>query len=134
MTDTGKKRILIVEDDPSNLKLFRDILQYKGYEILEATEGREGVVMAKAGLPDLILMDIQLPVMNGIEATRRIKEDEATRDIKVVALTANAMEGDKERMLKAGCHDYIAKPVHVTEFLERIAGYFAGREPAGKES
>lgn len=134
MADAGKKKILIVEDDPGNLKLFRDILQYKGYATLEATDGQQAVDMAKVCLPDLILMDIQLPVMNGIEATRRIKEDEVIRDIRIVALTANAMDGDREKMLKAGCHDYIVKPVHVTEFLERIAGYFAGRGPAGKES
>ena len=125
MADTGKKRILIVEDDPSNLKLFRDILQYKGYEILEATDGREAIAAVKAHRPDLVLMDIQLPVMNGIEATRRIKEDEATRHIRIVALTANAMDGDEERMIRAGCHDYISKPIHVQEFIDRIASYFA---------
>ncbi len=129
-----KKRILIVEDDPNNLKLFRDILQYKGYETLEATDGQQAVDMARACRPDLILMDIQLPVMNGIEATRRIKEDEAARDIRIVALTADVMDGDEDRMLEAGCHDYIAKPVHVTEFLKKIARYFAGRGPAVKES
>lgn len=133
MTDTGKMRILIVEDDPNNLKLFRDILHYKGYATLEATDGQQAVDMAKAGLPDLILMDIQMPVLNGIEATRRIKEDEATRHIRIVALTANAMDGDEERMLKAGCHDYIAKPIHVAEFIEKIAGYFTEAGPTGKE-
>jgi len=125
MTDPGKKRILIVEDDPNNLKLFRDILQYKDYATLEATDGQQAVDMAKAALPDLILMDIQMPVLNGIEATRRIKEDEATRHIRIVALTANAMDGDEERMIRAGCHDYISKPIHVQEFIDRIASYFA---------
>jgi CheY-like chemotaxis protein len=133
MTDTGKKCILIVEDNPNNLKLFHDVLQYKGYATLEATDGQQAVDMAKGCRPDLILMDIQLPVMNGLEATRRIKEDEATRNIKIVALTANAMDGDEEKMLKAGCHDYISKPVHVTEFVERIAGYFAEAGTTGKE-
>ena len=125
MPDTKKKRILIVED-----VLFRS----EGYETLEATDGQQAVVMAKSCRPDLILMDMQMPVMNGIEATKRIKEDKATQDIRIVALTANAMDGDEEGMLKAGCHDYISKPVHVTEFLERIAGYFSEGGPAGKES
>ncbi|MBP7765736.1 MAG: response regulator [Syntrophaceae bacterium] len=134
MTDTGKKRILIVEDDPNNLKLFRDILHYKGYATLEATDGQQAVDMAKACLPDLILMDIQMPVLNGIEATRRIKEDEATRQIRIVALTANAMDGDEERMIRAGCHDYISKPIHVAEFIDRIAGYFVEAGPTEKET
>ena len=133
MTDTGKKCILIVEDDPNNLKLFRDILQYKGYATLEAPDGQQAVVMAKSCRPDLILMDMQMPVMNGIEATRRIKEDEATRDIKVVALTANAMDGDDKKMLAAGCHDYISKPIQLVEFIEKIAEYFAEAQPTGKE-
>jgi CheY-like chemotaxis protein len=117
------KTILIVEDDPQNLKLFRDILRHKGYMTLEATDGQQGVAMAKMYKPDLILMDMQLPVMDGIEATNMIKRDITTKDTVVVALTASAMPGDREKILSAGCHDYISKPVHLLEFLRKIAGY-----------
>ncbi len=120
----GKKKIiLIVEDDPRSLKLFRDILQFKGYATLEATDGQQAVALAKEHIPDLILMDMQLPVMDGVETTQAIKQDETTKGVIIIALTASAMTGDKERMLAAGCHDYISKPVHVPEFLKNVAGY-----------
>lgn len=123
MAQMKDKTILIVEDDPQNLKLFRDILRHKGYMTLEATDGQQGVAMAKMYKPDLILMDMQLPVMDGIEATNMIKRDITTKDTVVVALTASAMPGDREKILSAGCHDYISKPVHLLEFLRKIAGY-----------
>jgi len=123
MAKKKKEIILIVEDDPKNLKLFRDILQFKGYITIEATNGQQGVALAKEHKPDLILMDMQLPVMDGIEAIKIIKHDETTKGAVIVALTAYAMPGDKERMLAAGCHDYISKPVHIPEFLKKVAGY-----------
>lgn len=123
MAESKKKVILIVEDDPRNLKLFRDILQFKGYATIEATDGRNGVALAKEHKPDLILMDMQLSDMDGSEATKVIKHDETIKGTIVVALTANAMPGAKERMLAAGCYDYISKPVHITEFLKNVARY-----------
>jgi CheY-like chemotaxis protein len=117
------KTILIVEDEPQNRKLFRDVLQYRGYTVLEAMDGREGIALARKHFPDLILMDIQMPVMDGISATRALKQNEITRHIRVVALTANAMPGDKEKILEAGCHDYISKPFRLHEFLEKIKEY-----------
>jgi len=127
MLKSEKKIILIVEDDPKNLKLFRDVLQFKGYITIEALNGQQGVALAKEHKPDLILMDIQLPVMDGIEATKIIKHDEVTKCITVVALTAYAMPGDKERMLAAGFDDYISKPVHIPEFLKKVTEYLDGK-------
>lgn len=123
MTDTKNRTILIVEDEIQNRKLFRDVLQYRGYTVFEAMNGKEGVALAKKHLPDLILMDIQMPVMDGLSATRILKQNDTTQDIMVVALTANAMPGDKEKILEAGCHDYISKPFRLHEFLEKIKEY-----------
>ncbi len=121
MNEIQQKTILIVEDDPQNLKLFRDILEYKGYTTITATDGQQGVILAKEHRPDLILMDMQLPVMDGIAATQQIKCDAATKNIAVVALTANVMPGDREKMMAAGCQDYISKPFHLQDFLKKIA-------------
>lgn len=123
-----RKEILIVEDDAKNMRLFRDILQFKGYSILEATDGRQGVDLAKEHKPDLILMDIQLPVMDGIEATRIIKSDESCKNIRVVALTASVMTGDREKIMEAGCDGYISKPIDIKEFLSTIEKYFQTAE------
>ena len=123
MTDKKNRTILIVEDEPQNRKLFKDVLQYRGFAVLEARDGREGVSLARQHRPDLILMDIQMPIMDGISATRILKQDSITQDIKVVALTANAMPGDREKILEAGCQDYISKPFRLHEFLEKIREY-----------
>ncbi len=120
-------KILIVEDDPKNLTLFRDLLQRFGYTTIEATNGREGIKLARANKPDLILMDIQLPVMDGIEATKILKSDPETKDIPILALTSYAMKGDREKILQAGCDAYLAKPVDVKEFLAAVAKYFPAR-------
>jgi CheY-like chemotaxis protein len=117
------RTILIVEDEPQNRKLFKDVLQYRGFTVVEARDGREGVALARQHRPDLILMDIQMPVMDGISATRTLKQDADTQDITVVALTANAMPGDREKILEAGCQDYISKPFRLHEFLEKIREY-----------
>jgi two-component system, cell cycle response regulator DivK len=115
------KRILIVEDEPKNLKLMRDILQRFSYETVEAYDGEQGVEMAKTTNPDLILMDIMMPKMDGLEATRQIKADSVTRNIPIIALTSYAMKGDRERTLEAGCDTYLAKPVNITEVLKKVA-------------
>jgi len=116
---------LIVEDEPRNLKLFRDILQVSGYATIEARDGNEGVRLAKERLPNLILMDIQMPVMNGLEAARILKNDASTKDIPVIALTGYAMKGDEERIREAGCDGYIAKPIELKKFLEKVQDYLA---------
>ena len=108
----GKQRkVLIVEDNERNLKLFRLIIGFLGYEVFSAKNGEEGVRMAKEMEPDLILMDIQMPVMDGITAMDNIRADEKIKDIPVIALTSYAMRGDRERFLQHGFTDYIAKPV-----------------------
>lgn len=104
------KRILIVEDTEDNRRILRDLLTAAGFGIVEASDGRRGVEMAQTEQPDLILMDIQLPVMDGYEAARRLKADHATRHIPVVAVTSYALSGDEDRALAAGCDGYIAKP------------------------
>ncbi len=119
------KVILIVEDEPNNLKLVRDLLQVSGYKTIEATDGKQGVALARAKKPDLILMDIQMPVMDGFEATRVLKADATTRNIPVIALTSYVMKGDKERILQAGCDGYITKPIDIQEFLKKVAEYLS---------
>lgn len=120
------KLILLVEDDSKNLKLVRDLLQVSGYTTIEATDGKQGVELAKARNPDLILMDVQMPVMDGLKATRILKADAATRSIPIVALTAQAMNGDKEKVLQAGCDGYLTKPLDVPKLLETVAKYLSG--------
>ncbi len=120
------KLILIVEDEPRNLKLVRDLLQVSGYTTIEATDGKQSVDLAKARKPDLILMDIQMPVMDGLEAIRILKADATTRNIPILALTSYAMKGDKERILEAGCNGYLAKPIDIQELLKKVAQYLPG--------
>lgn len=113
-------RILCVEDNPQNMRLVRKILQHEGYVVIEAEDGLSGVDLANKEQPDLILMDINLPDIDGLEATARIKSNPALGTIPVVALTANAMYGDEERALAAGCDGYISKPVSRTMLIDRI--------------
>ncbi len=120
------KKILIVEDDSKNLTLFRDLLRVSGYETVEATDGKQGVESAKANKPDLILMDIQMPVMDGLEATKILKADSTTSDVPIVALTANAMKGDEQKITEAGCDGYMTKPIDIKEFLKLVAEYLPG--------
>lgn len=115
--------ILIVEDNPANMTLATFLLTTEGHEVLHATTAEAGLLLARSAHPDLILMDIQLPGMDGLEATALLKRDEATRQIPVVALTALAMKGDEERILAAGCDGYIAKPIQYKEFLGAINGH-----------
>jgi two-component system, cell cycle response regulator DivK len=113
-------KILLVEDNENNRDMLSRRLIRKGYEVTMAADGAEGVAMAKAVKPDLILMDMSLPVMDGWEATRTLKAHEPTRAIPVIALTALAMAGDREQALEAGCDDYDAKPVELPRLLEKI--------------
>ena len=117
------KRILVIEDTEDNRLILGDLLASAGYELIEAVDGLEGVATAEREQPDLILMDIQLPGMDGLEATALLKSHESTRDIPVVALTALAMKGDEERIRAAGCDGYIAKPLAYREFLATIAAH-----------
>jgi two-component system, cell cycle response regulator DivK len=121
------ERVLIAEDNEKNMKLFRDVLQVKGYETLEATTGEQAIELATRHTPDLVLMDIQLAGMDGLEALRRLREDERTAVIPVVALTAQAMAGDRERFLEAGFNGYVSKPVNVVEFVGMVRHYCKGR-------
>ena len=114
------KRILIVEDNELNMKLFHDLLEAHGYETLQTRDGMEALRIARQHRPDLILMDIQLPEVSGLEVTKWIKEDDDLRAIPVVAVTAFAMKGDEERIREGGCEDYIAKPISVSRFLETV--------------
>ncbi|SFM49429.1 response regulator [Methylobacterium pseudosasicola] len=114
------KRILIVEDTEDNRRILRDLLTAAGYGIVEATNGRCGVEAAQAEQPDLILMDIQLPIMDGYEAARRLKADPATRHIPVVAVTSYALSGDEDRALAAGCDGYVAKPFSPRKILSLV--------------
>jgi len=117
--------ILIVEDNPSNMTLAKFLLEQAGHTVLAATDAEAGIRIARDSKPDLILMDIQLPGMDGLQATALLKQDEATRAIPVVALTALAMKGDEERILAAGCDGYIGKPLRYQELLSTITTHLA---------
>jgi len=120
---TEMKRILVVEDNETNLYLIKFILEKSGYEVIEAREGAVGVELAIKEKPDLIIMDLQLPDIDGLEATKRIRASEADSDIPIVALTSYAMAGDRERALAAGCTGYIEKPINPDTFIAEIEKY-----------
>jgi two-component system, cell cycle response regulator DivK len=125
MTEDGQKKVLLVEDNEDNLVVYRTILEHVGYIVLEARDGEEGVRRARSDHPDLILMDISIPKMDGWEATQRLKADEATRAIPIVALTAHALEEDRQRAIEVGCDGYLAKPIEprrVVQEVERFVG------------
>jgi two-component system cell cycle response regulator DivK len=113
-------KILLVEDNEMNRDMLSRRLRRNGYEVVIAIDGQQGVDMAAAESPDLILMDMSLPVIDGWEAARRVRENEATRRIPVIALTAHAMAGDREKAIEAGCDDYDTKPVEITRLLGKI--------------
>jgi two-component system, cell cycle response regulator DivK len=115
--------ILIVEDNDKNLKLARDLLQHDGFRTLEADTATAGIALAEQHAPDLILMDIQLPDIDGVAALGRLRESAATRSIPVVALTAFAMAADRERLLAAGFDGYLAKPIDIHDFSDRVRQY-----------
>jgi two-component system cell cycle response regulator DivK len=119
------KTVLIVEDNELNMKLFHDLLDSKGYNILQTRDGMEALQIAREKTPDLILMDIQLPEVSGLEVTKWIKEDDGLRHIPVIAVTAFAMKGDEEKILEGGCEAYIAKPISVANFLTTVEKFLA---------
>jgi two-component system cell cycle response regulator DivK len=121
------EQVLVVEDNEKNMKLFRDVLQATGYRTLEATTGGLAVELAAEHVPDLVLMDIQLPDIDGLEALARLRADQRTASIPVLALTAQAMHGERERFLAAGFDGYVAKPVNVVELLETVKRHCDGR-------
>ena len=117
---TGRKCVLIVEDNPLNMKLFSAMIAAQGYEVLQASDGSQGLDLAQRNHPDLIIMDIQLPSMSGLEVTKNLKSDLATSDIPIIATTAYALRGDEETILASGCDGYMAKPIAISQFLELI--------------
>lgn len=116
------KTILLVEDNELNRDMLSRRLERKGFEIMIATDGKQGVQLAQSALPDLILMDMSLPIMDGWEATRLLKQDPVTKAIPIVGLSAHAMAGDREKALNAGCDDYETKPVDLTRLVSKIEG------------
>jgi two-component system cell cycle response regulator DivK len=121
--------ILIVEDNEKNLKLVRDVLQVKGYQTLEARTAEEGIALARERLPDLVLMDIHLPGISGIEAIGRLRADTRTARIPVVAVTASVMQGDLKQITDAGFDGYVAKPINLKSFLETVKRVLDGAKP-----
>ena len=118
-----KKRVLVVEDHEDNRQILRDLLGSAGFEIIEAENGEEAVTLAETGRPDVILMDIQLPVLDGYEATRRIKANPRSRSIPVIVVTSYALSGDEEKARLAGCDDYVSKPFSPRDLLAKIRRY-----------
>jgi two-component system, cell cycle response regulator DivK len=119
------KRVLIVEDNDLNMKLFNDLLEAHGYDTLQTRDGVEALKLARQHRPDLILMDIQLPEISGLEVTKWLKEDDDLRAIPVIAVTAFAMKGDEEKIRGGGCEAYIAKPISVANFLRTVERFLA---------
>jgi len=117
------KTILLVEDDFMNMKLAQHVLESQGYSVVKATTGWEALNQIKTGLPDLILMDIQLPDIDGMTLARIIRANEAARETVILAMTAFAMKGDREKILKTGCNDYISKPINVENFISTVRRY-----------
>jgi len=122
------KKVLVVEDNELNMKLFNDLLEAKGYEVIQTRNGLQALDLAKLHRPDLILMDIQLPEVSGLEVTKWIKENETISTIPVIAVTAFAMKGDEERIRQGGCEAYISKPISVATFIKTIQYYIGDGE------
>jgi two-component system, cell cycle response regulator DivK len=116
----GSSTILIVEDNELNMKLFHDLLEAHGYKTLQTRNGIDAIALARKHRPDLIVMDIQLPEVSGLDVTKWLKEDDSLRHIPIVAVTAFAMKGDEERIREGGCEAYVSKPISVSRFLETI--------------
>lgn len=119
------KTVLIVEDNDLNMKLFHDLLEAHGYNTIQTKDGMEALRLAREHSPDLILMDIQLPEVSGLEVTKWIKEDETLKSIPVIAVTAFAMKGDEEKIREGGCEAYIAKPISVENFLKTVKEFLS---------
>ncbi|MET0526758.1 MAG: response regulator [Microvirga sp.] len=123
-----KKTVLIVEDNELNMKLFNDLLEAHGYATLKTSHGIEAMELARAHKPDLILMDIQLPEVSGLEVTRWLKADEELKSIPVIAITAFAMKGDEERIREGGCEAYMSKPISVSKFIATVKTYLEAED------
>src|SRR5690606_40271760 len=123
----SRARILVIEDNPDNMTLISDVLVSLQYEVLQAVDGEQGLQMAEEFRPDLILMDLSLPRLDGWSATRLLKSNPELRAIPVIALTAHAMVGDRERALEAGCDDYISKPINLRELAAKLNRFKIGR-------
>ena len=123
--ELGRKKVLIVEDNDLNMKLFNDLLEANNYLTVQTKDGLEALSLARQHRPNLILMDIQLPEVSGLEVTRWIKQDDDLRAIPVVAITAFAMKGDEEKIREGGCEGYIAKPISVLSFLQTIERFMS---------
>jgi two-component system, cell cycle response regulator DivK len=119
----AQKKVLIVEDNELNMKLFNDLLEANGYAVIQTRDGLSALDLARKHLPDLILMDIQLPEVSGIEVTKWLKEDDELKRIPVIAVTAFAMKGDEQKIREGGCEAYISKPISVVSFLQTIDGF-----------
>jgi two-component system, cell cycle response regulator DivK len=115
-----KKTILVVEDNPANRTLLHDVLEHFGYDVIEAENGKDGIKLAAERLPDLIFMDIQMPVMNGFTAITLLTEDSRTKSIKIIAVTSFAMAGDRDRVMASGADEYISKPINTRELPEIV--------------
>ncbi len=122
-----QKTVLVVEDNELNMKLFNDLLEAHGYKVVQTRDGLTALDMARKHMPDLILMDIQLPEVSGIEVTKWLKEDDELRAIPVIAVTAFAMKGDEQKIREGGCEAYISKPISVVSFLQTIDGFLKKR-------
>ncbi|MFN0192476.1 MAG: response regulator [Aestuariivirga sp.] len=127
MQDAAQK-ILIVEDNELNMKLFTDLLEAHGYKVIQTRDGLSALDIARKNMPDLILMDIQLPEVSGIEVTKWLKEDDELRAIPVIAVTAFAMKGDEQKIREGGCEAYVSKPISVMSFLQTIDGFLKARQ------
>ncbi len=123
---SGKYKIMIVEDNPVNLKLASDLLEIEGFEVHRCVDAENAIETLNQIIPDLILMDIALPGMDGLQLTRKLKSEVKTKDIKIIALTAFAMKGDKERVIEAGCNGYITKPIDTRKFTNQIIEILEG--------
>ena len=126
----GNKTILVIEDNELNMKLVRSLLKMSSYVMVEAEDAETGIKLAREKKPDLILMDIQLPGMDGLSATKILKEDSSIKDTVIIALTSHAMEGDDKKVREAGCDGYITKPIDTRNFLQTVADYLNGPENA----
>ena len=121
------KSVLIVEDNELNMKLFNDLLEAHGYRTIQTRSGVEAVELARANRPDLILMDIQLPEVSGLQVTQWLKDDDSLKHIPVIAITAFAMKGDEEKIRQGGCEAYLSKPISVVKFLETVRNYIGDK-------
>jgi CheY-like chemotaxis protein len=128
MSENMPAEILIIEDNPLNMELARDLLESRGYQVREAVTALEGIESIRASLPDLVLMDIQLPGMDGLTATRLLRQDENYKDLIIIALTAHAMKGDEQKVMEAGCNGYMSKPIDTRLFHATIARFLKEKE------